>query len=287
MHSHSWLNLIMFATIVALATFLYIKPSLQEEESYKISSLSAEAVQHIRIARQGTLIELSRSGNRWQMRKPVQGRVNGVKVERILEILSATSQHLLPSTNLSHYGLASPVIELQVDQESFSFGDLAPITNEQYVAIRQQVFLISPHYAATLPVLPTDLLDSRLFAEDEIPVEFVLTHIHLKHGEHWQVNSHHQEQALSQDELNQWVQGWQLAQATYLTLDSGKADMDGEEISIMLRDGRKIKLIAEQNESELTLLREDEGIRYHFPSSIGKRLLDPFSINKEQAVFAE
>lgn len=55
----------------------------------------------------------------------------------------------------------------------------------------------------------------------------------------------------------------------------------------MLQDGRKIKLIAEQNESELTLLREDEGIRYHFSSSIGKRLLDPFSIHKEQAVFAE
>ncbi len=287
MHSHSWLNLIMFVTVVALAAFLYIKPSLQEEVSYKISSLSAEAVQHIRISRQDTLIELSRSDNRWQMRKPVQGRVNDVKVERILEILSATSQHLLPSVNLSRYGLASPVIELQVDQELFSFGDLAPITSEQYVATRQQVFLISPRYAATLPVLPTDLLDSRLFAEDEIPAEFALTHIHLKHGEHWQVSSQHQEQVLSQDELNQWVQNWQLVHASYLTLDSGKANTAGEEISIMLRDGRKIKLIAEQNESELTLLREDEGIRYHFPSSIGKRLLDPFSIHKEQAVFAE
>ncbi|SFM71062.1 DUF4340 domain-containing protein [Nitrosomonas communis] len=287
MHSHSWLNLIMFVTVIALAAFLYIKPSLQEEVPYKISSLSAETVQYIRITRQDALIELSRSDNRWQMRKPMQGRVNGIKVERILEILSATSQYLLSPVNLSRYGLASPVLELQVDQELFSFGDLAPITGEQYLATKQQVFLISPRYAATLPVLPTDLLDSRVFSEDEIPVEFELAHIHLKHGEHWQVNSQHEEHTLSQDELNQWVQNWQLVHATYLTLDSGKADTDGEEISIMLRDGRKIKLSAEQNESELILLREDEGIRYHFPSSIGKRLLDPFSIHKEQAVFAE
>ncbi|WP_430233071.1 DUF4340 domain-containing protein [Nitrosomonas communis] len=287
MHSHSWLNLIMFVTVMALAAFLYIKPSLQEEESYKISSLAAEAVQHIRITREDTLIELSRSGNRWQMREPVQGRVNDVKVERILEMLSATSQYLLPPVNLSRYGLASPVLELQVDQELFSFGDLAPITGEQYLATRQQVFLISPRYAATLPVLPTDLLDSKVFAEDEIPVEFELAHIHLKQEENWQVNSPHVKQALSQDELNQWVQNWQLVHASYLTLNSGKVGTDGEKISIMLQDGRRIKLIAEQNESELTLLREDEGIRYHFSSSIGKRLLDPFSIYKEQAVFTE
>ncbi|SDY32119.1 DUF4340 domain-containing protein [Nitrosomonas sp. Nm58] len=160
MHSHSWLNLIMFATAVVLAAFLYIKPSLQEEAAYKISSLSAESVQHIRIDRQDTSIELSRSNNRWYMKKPVQGKVNEVNVEPILEILSATSQHLLPLENLDRYGLASPVIRLQVDQESFDFGNFAPITNEQYMATRQQVFLVSPRYAATLSALPTDLLSS-------------------------------------------------------------------------------------------------------------------------------
>lgn len=287
MHSYSWLNLIMFATVVALAAFLYIKPSLQEETTYKISSLPAEAVQQIRIDRQDISIELTRADNRWYMKRPVQGRVDGVKVGRILEILSATSQYFLPLTNPDRYGLASPVIQLRLNQELFSFGELAPATNEQYLSTRQQVFLVSPRFAAALSVLPPDLLSSRLFAEDEFPVEFTLTNFHLRREQHWQVSSQHHEYSLSQDELNQWVQAWQLAQAIYLTLDSAKPGTNGEEIIIGLRDGRKIRLIVEQNESELTLLRVDEGIRYHFPSSISKLLLDPYSIHNDQTVFIE
>lgn len=287
MHSHSWLNLIMLVTVAALAAFLYVKPSLQEEATYRISSLPAAAVQRIRIDRQDTSIELSRSDNRWYLRKPLQGRVNEAKVERILEILSATSQHLLPLASLDRYGLVSPVIKLQIDQESFSFGDFAPVINEQYLATRQDVFLVSPRYAASLSVLPTDLLNLRLFAEDEIPVEFILTDFHLRYEENWQVSPQHQEYTLSQDKLNQWAQAWQLAQASYLTLDSGKSEVEGEKISIVLQDGRKIRLIAVPNESELTLLRIDEGIRYHFLNSLGKRLLDPYSIHKDQAVFGE
>lgn len=278
MHSHAWLNLIMLVTVAVLAAFLYIKPSFQEEATYQISSLSAEAVQHIRIERQDTIIELSRSDNRWYMNEPVHGRVNEVKVDRILEILSATSNHLLPLANFDRYGLGSPIVELQADQESFKFGDFAPITNEQYLATLQHVFLVSPRYAASLSVLPTDLLNSRLLAEEEIPVEIVFRDFHLKQGEgQWLLNPQHPEHTLSQDALNQWLQVWQLAHAIYLTLDPDKPDAAGKEISIELQDGRKIKLIAMQNESELSLLRVDEGIRYHFPSSLGNRLLDPYS----------
>ncbi len=287
MHSHSWLNLIMLVTVAVLATVLYIKPSLQEEATHKISSLSVEAVQHIRITRQDIAIELSRADNHWYMRKPVEGRVNKEKVERILEILSAASQHLLPLANLDRYGLISPLIELQINQESFKFGDFAPVTNEQYIATRQHIFLISPRYAASLAVLPTDLLDSRLFAEDEIPVEFTLADFHLKHEQGWQVSPPHHEHTFSQDVLNQWTQAWYSAQAIYLTLDSGKPDTDGEEISIVLQDGRKIRLIAVQNESELTLQRIDEGIRYHFPIGFGNQLLDPQFFNKDQTVLVE
>lgn len=278
MHSHTWLNLIMLVTVAVLAAFLYIKPSFQEEATYRISSLSAEAVQHIRIERQDTTLELSRSNNRWYMNEPVHGRVSEVKVDRILEILSATSNHLLPLANLDRYGLGSPIVELQVDKESFKFGDFAPITNEQYLATLQHVFLVSPRYAASLSVLPADLLNSRLLAEEEIPIEIVFRNFHLKQGEgQWRLNPQHPEHTLSQDALNQWLQVWQLAHASYLTLDPGKPDAAGKEISIELQDGRKIKLLAVQNESELTLLRVDEGIRYHFSSSLGNRLLDPYS----------
>lgn len=287
MHSHFWLNLIMFATIIALAAFLYIKPSLQEEKAYKISSLPAEAVKYIRIERQDSSIELSRPDKRWVMTQPVQGRVDKVKIERILAILSATSQHLLPLAHLDRYGLTTPAIKLQLEQETFSFGELAPVTHEQYVATRQHVFLVSPRYAATLLVKPADLLNSRLFAEDEIPVEFDVAHFHLKREEQWQVNSRHQAQALSQDELNQWVQTWQLAEASYQTVDAIKPAAVGEEITIGLQDGRKIRLLVEQNDSELILLRVDEGIRYHFPSDLGKRLLDPHSIHEDQPGFVK
>ena len=287
MHSHSWLNLIMFVTIAALAAFLYIKPSLQEEATHKIASLSPETVQRILIDRNDTSIELSRSDNRWYMRKPVQGRVNEVKIERILEILSATSQHFLPLENLDRYGLMSPVVELQIDQETFIFGDLAPITNEQYVATKQHVFLVSPRYAAILSILPADLLDTKILAEEEIPVEFVLKDFHLKRKELWQVSPQHPVHTPSQAELEQWVKTWQMAHANYLTVDSDISDTHGVEISVVLQDGTKIRLIARQNESEFTLFHVDKGIRYHFSNSMAKQLLDPYSIVTDQSIVVE
>ena len=287
MHSHSWLNLIMLVTILALAAFLYIRPSLQEETTHRISTYPVAAVQHLQINRQDSSIELNRTADRWYMSKPIKGRVNESKIDRILEILSANSQHLLPFANLDRYGLQQPMIELHVDQESFKFGDFAPITNEQYLATRQQVFLVSPRYAASLSVLPTDLLSLKLLAEDEMPVEFILSNTRLKHDEGWQLIPEQTEPSLSQTELNQWAQAWRFAQAIYLTLASGQPEENEREISILLHDGRKIKLIAEQNDSELTLLRVDEGVRYHFPVSLGKRLLDPYTMHREQAIIAE
>ncbi len=289
MTSRSLLNLALLAAVVGLALWVYFKPKPQDTQEYRISSLSAENVQSIRVERQGMSIALKKLGERWHLMQPLQGRADEVKVGRILEILAATSPRRFPATDLERFDLAQPAVRLHIDHESFSFGGLAPITNEQYVANGESVYLLAPRYAAALPRQPADLLSPRLLAESEIPVGFELENLGvIQQDGNWRITSGKPGLTLTQNEFNHWVQAWQQAYAVGLVLDTnelGANDLDqaaGKQairrvIKISLRDGRAVQLIILQQRPELILLRVDAGIRYRFPGESGRRLLDPYT----------
>lgn len=282
MTSRSPLNLVLFAAVVSLALWVYFKPKLQgDTQEYRISSLSAENAQSLRVERQGMSLALQKLGERWHLMQPLQGRADEIKVARILEVLSATSHHRFPATDLERFDLVQPAVRLHIGNESFSFGGLAPITNEQYVASGESVYLLAPRYAATLPRQLVDLLSPRLLAENEIPTAFELENIKIVQQDgNWRITPEKPSLTLTQNELNHWVQAWQQAYATGLTLSVNELDQAAagkQVIKITLRDGNVVQLIILQQQPELILLRVDAALRYRFPGESGKRLLDPYS----------
>lgn len=282
MTSRSLLNLVLLAAVVSLALWVYFKPKPQgDTQEYRVSSLTAENAQSIRVEWQGLNIVLQKAGERWHLTQPLQGRADEVKVGRILEILAATSPRRFPATELERFDLAQPAVRLRIDHESFGFGGLAPITNEQYVASGESVYLLAPRYAAALPRQPADLLSPKLLAENEIPVAFELENIKaIQQDGNWRITPEKPGVALTQNEFNHWVQSWQQAYATGITLSANEQDQTAvgkQAIKISLRDGNVVQLLILQQQPELILLRVDAAIRYRFPAESGRRLLDPYT----------
>ena len=281
MTSRSLLNLVLLAAVVSLALWVYFKPKPQgDTEEYRISSLSAENAQSIRVEWQGLNIVLQKAGERWHLTQPLQGRADEIKVGRILEILAATSPRRFPATELERFDLAQPAVRLHIGNESFGFGGLAPITNEQYVASGESVYLLAPRYAAALPRQPTDLLSPRLLAESEIPAAFELENLKvIQQDGNWRVTPQNPGLTLTQNELNHWVQAWQQAYAAGLVLGANESNEAAgkQAIKITLHDGETVQLLILQQQPELILLRVDAAIRYRFPGETGRRLLDPYT----------
>ena len=180
---HSQLNLIMLATIIGLAVFLYLTPQFQPESdaAFQISLRDPDTVQNVRIIRHDEEIILQRLGGSWYLSSPYHARADEVLVGKILNILSANSRQRHPLTNSEEFNLDNPLIEVYLDDDYFAFGGLAPTINEQYLTINQHVYLVSPHYAIWIPVKPLDIVSMQLLNEKEIPVAFEFRDFLLKH----------------------------------------------------------------------------------------------------------
>jgi len=80
--------------------------------------------------------------------------------------------------------------------------------------------------------------------------------------------------ALSSDLINDFVIEWQQASALSVQRHSGKRPSAW--ISLTLASGAKpasVRVGVLAREPELVLYRPDEGLDYHFPAELGKRLL--------------
>jgi hypothetical protein len=78
---------------------------------------------------------------------------------------------------------------------------------------------------------------------------------------------------LSQDDLNRWGDEWRAASSLLTQKSAGAAT--GEPVTVKLKDGRSIRFVVAKRDPEPVLLREDEGLEYHFSAAAGKRLLTP------------
>lgn len=287
---HARLNLIMLVTIVGLIIFLYAKPQSQDIQGYKLSSLAVDAVQHIRIVHRDANIVLQKSENRWYLTAPFHASADETKIEKLLELLTVESNHRFPLDDAARFNLDKPNVRLYINQESFKFGGLTPITNEQYVAAGENIYLISPRYAVRLSLQPIELVSPKLLAETEVPVRFDLADFSVSQldGE-WVITPGAFSQLLSPDEIIRWVQSWQLAVAAHLFSSTDELDRDSsvgeqKEIKITLQNGKNIHFRIQQTEPELILTRVDEGIGYIFSDDSGKKPLDPSYIGSRNTL---
>lgn len=285
MTHHARLNWIMFATIASLLVFLYFRPPSQELLEYPVFNKPEALVHSLRIIRRHQEeIALERSGAHWRMIKPVDAAVDQRKVEAILEILNARSEHQLPAADLGRFGLLQPSIRLFIDDQSIGFGGFAPVKHQQYVQTEQHVYLISPRYGLLLPHSAAGLINPVVLQPGENPSKVVLPQfeIAMQDGQ-WQVASQNQSESIDHETIVQWIERWQSLPAAELTIGSPAeaGSTEKSKIGIELQDGRTIDFEVLQNESSIILLRPDNGIGYHFPIEAGRQLLDPHAIQPQ------
>jgi Domain of unknown function (DUF4340) len=148
------LNLIMLAVVAGLVAFLYLRPKAQVEDvaKHEVSQLKLADFKAIKVEfPTAAPVSFEKVNDFWFMTAPHKLRADQLSVQRILSIIAAKSKEKYSTADLAKYGLDNPQLRLKLTnsagEESFSFGTFNPVTEEQYVAYKDSVFLLPGSYA--------------------------------------------------------------------------------------------------------------------------------------------
>jgi hypothetical protein len=272
MRARRWLNLALAGVVTLLAFFAWRTP--QSPDTYAVSRKTPESVATVRIERPGQAsVVLQGQNGAWRMRQPFAARANPERLQRLLDFLRARAERRLPAENLARYDLDKPLLTLAFDDERFLFGPTAPLDGRQYVANGAYVYLLDPRLALAAYGRPGDFADPRLLEDGArvVAIDTATLKARLDAAGHWQLTPANE--TLSQDRLNRWADAWRLADAIGVEpRPPGKALGT---LRLGLRDGRAIELEILATTPEFVLVRQDEGLAYHFPAQAAASLLAP------------
>jgi len=144
------------------------------------------------------------------------------------------------------------------------------LSNEQYVATEEAVYLIAPRYAAAALAPAGSFASSQLLAENEKPVRFEFPDLKVFEDEKgWRVEP--AKNGLSQDDVNRWVQEFRLASAR--SVAPAGHEKAHSTFKITLAGGSEITFAVIERELELVIVRSDENLAFRFGRDAGLRLL--------------
>jgi len=266
----------LLALIGVLAAVGLLKPGRETEKKPTLTTLSPDAIQSIAIERDGQpSVELVRQDKGWRIRAPFRARANAFLVENLLAVVAAPIEASVPASGaeLARFGLSPPLARVRLGQDEIDFGAMHPFQPQQYVSYRAAIYLIASHYYGASSLKPEQYLDSRLLAQGT-----KLTAIRLPDFSVSQVNGvwqrHPEKPALSSDRIHDFVSEWQLASALSVQRHAGTRPIASVTLTYQQDEKSKsvrVGLLA--REPELVMYRADEGLDYHFPAELAKRLL--------------
>lgn len=285
------LNLILLAVVAGLVTFLYMRPKSDDQDAitheisgYKLAEFNAISVEFPAKA----AVTFVKENGLWRLTAPYQSRADQASVQRILAIVAARSPVKLPTTDMEKFGLNNPVIKLKLfrnkDQfEEFLFGTHNPLTEQQYVAHRDAVYLIANSYAEAASTQTIELVDKAPLSSTEKVAGFDFGHLEqweesrlnvdITDGQ-WKVSIPKARPA--QNELNEWLDyNWLHNQAKSVELYTPNRKMTYPSFEVKLVDGSKVHFDKIQESPDLILARPDEGLMYYFPQDVGFVMLNP------------
>jgi hypothetical protein len=288
------LNLVMLCVVAGLVAFLYLRPKLSVEQdnayeisSYKLAEFNAISVEHpTKVA-----VTLEKVNGFWRLTAPKQTRADRDTVNRILSIIAAKSKEKVAISNsadLEKFGLNNPTLKLKLfrdktNVEEFVFGTHNSVTDEQYIAHRDAVYLVSSHYAEVAATQVIELVDKSPLKPTEKVTGFDFSHL-----EQWETVKLNVDIVAGkwkvsipaakpqQNELNEWLEYSWLHNAAksveFYTLDRKTTYPSFE---IKLADGSRVHFDKIQESPDLVLARPDEGLIYNYPSDTGFTMLNP------------
>lgn len=286
------LNVVMLLLISGLVAFLYLRPQTNTDAptTHAVSNLKLADFNAIKIEFPALkAVSFEKVDGFWQMTAPYKARADQMSVQRVLSIIAATSQDKFSAKDLEKYGLNNPELKLQLigskGPETFIFGTHNPVTEQQYMAYKDAVYLIQSGYSEAASVQTIELVDklplspfeakqisgfdfSRLEQWEEIRLNVDIT------DGNWKVNT--PKAKPTQNEMNEWLDfSWKQSPAKSVELYTPDRKTTYPSFEVKLKNGKKIHFDKIQESPELLLGRPDEGILYHFTNDVGFTMLNP------------
>ncbi len=271
------LNLALVVLVTVLALFALYKGSRENTEAGPpLMTLATDQITRIQIDRpKKPRIVLTKTDDAWRLTAPHPARASSFNVDRLLRLAKAESQARFPAVpeELARYGLDKPSARVLLNDEEIIFGAMHPIKNQHYVRYRDEVHLIPSRYFAPITYRYTNYIDTRLLEEGRTPVGFKFPdfRLTLKDGT-W--HRQPKNDKLTTDSINNFVQEWRHARALSVERYSKKRALGRIQITFT-KNGKTetLTLAILGYKPDFILYRKDEGLEYHFPEDIGKRLL--------------
>jgi hypothetical protein len=276
------LNILLFVVVAVLVVVAILQPGIEKPEPKpRLSTIQDSEIKHASIERlkAPTIVLERKNSDVWRMIQPRTGRTNPFIISSLLRVIRAASEQELPveaGKDLGEFGLDTPKATVRLDGNIVRFGDINPVNNQQYVLFNGRIHMIDHRYfwAVSRPV--TEFLSKQLIESGRKPTMLQLPHqrLELVKGS-WRVKPERKD--LSADRIKQLVDDWVHAQA--LMVKNYERGAISDWVSIIFKPlgpntkptTLRVGIVART--PELILYRPDEGLQYHFPKDLEKRLL--------------
>lgn len=286
MRSRWLINLVLLVLVAAFGAFVYMRPEpgQQKQNGYELSTLKLASFSKLSIEFPAKAsVTFEKIDGHWRITQPYKTRADQVAVQRVLSIVAATSADKFPATDLGRFGLDNPKLKLKMDNETFLFGTINPVSGDQYVAYKDAVYLLSVSYSESASIQLVEFIDKSPIKPTEKIVGFDFSHLEQWEDIRLHVDSVDGKWKISaanakpnQNDMNEWLDvAWAHASANAVEpyTPDRKATFPGFEIK--MKDGTKVHFDKLQESPELLLGRPDEGLIYHFAADMGFSMLNP------------
>lgn len=279
MRSKVLVNLLLVLLLTGLALYALLRPKEPSDPGIKLTQLKRDDISRISLERRGSpTIQLEKREGRWRITAPLQTRAEPIQVDRLTDITMATAKHKLPPGDLPRYELDPPQVKLTLNDDTFAFGRINDVTNEQYVANAGALYLVAPFYGYGMPTEVNKLASRKLLDDSEVPVAFDFGRYRIVRDDRgtWTIEGSYpaqQGKALSQDDYNRWADEWRITSS--LGVESHRGARGKDRLVVHFKNGKKVSMEILQKQPEFLLIRGDENMQYRFGAEVGKRLLDP------------
>ena len=285
------LNLLLLLTVIGLVAFLYLRPKTSNiaPVEHAVSTLKLSDFMQVKIEYPAKMpMTFDKLDGFWRMSVPYSARADQGSVQRILSIIAASSIEKFTADDLEKFGLNTPELKIKLTgktNEEFIFGTHNPVTDEQYMAHKNAVYLITGNYSEAASTQAVELIDKSAISIEEAKQ---VTSFDFSRLEQWantglkvDLNSGKwlsslKQARLDQNEMNEWFDfSWKQNPAKTVELYNPDRKATFPSFEIKLKNGKKIHFDKIQESPELLIGRPDEGLIYHFSNDAGFTMLNP------------
>jgi Domain of unknown function (DUF4340) len=258
------LNLGLIVLLGALISFAVINSS-EEKQPSAFSSLKKSDISSIQIEHRETITEIIKSGNIWNIQKPLAVEADEFRIHSILSILSAASNNYyeIDKADYKKFSLDTPLTTLTLNHQKFLFGSTSSVNNKRYVLTNNKLFLIDDTIYPLVASGFKNIMRRQLFSSNVnlTKIRFNDINVYKNSKQGWESEN----QEISSDVLKKFVDNWKYIQS-YAVTDAA-APYSGTKVFFTVDNGKITELLIQQTDVNTTVINPKLGLSYQFDSS--------------------